>query len=182
MALRPAAFIDKDGTLIEDVPFNVDPERIRLMDGAGNALLRLKKFGYEIFVISNQSGVGLGKFAASELIHVENKISLLLKQSSVQIRKYYWCIHSPDANCTCRKPRPGLFFRAALEFGIDLTKSWMMGDILHDVEAGHRAGCRSILVENGSETEWDLSNPARVPEFMAPNLESAVCEILKETA
>jgi histidinol-phosphate phosphatase family protein len=182
MALKPAVFIDKDGTLIENVPFNVNPERIRLVDGAEKALLRLKRFGYEIFVISNQSGVGLGKFGASELIPVENKISSLLEGSSVRIRKYYWCVHAPDAHCTCRKPRPGLFFRAALEFGIDLKNSWMMGDILHDVEAGHRAGCRSILVENGNETEWDLSNPIRVPEFMTPDLESAVCEILRETA
>lgn len=179
MALKAAVFIDKDGTLIEDVPFNVNPDKIRLMPGATQSLSRLAMAGYELYVISNQPGVALGKFSERDLIQVETRIADLLTGCSGQIKKFYWCTHSAEHGCVCRKPEPGMFFRAALEQGIDLKSSWMVGDILHDVEAGHRAGCRSILIENGNETEWNLSSPARVPDFMAKDLESAVCEILR---
>jgi histidinol-phosphate phosphatase family protein len=178
MALKGAVFIDKDGTLIEDVPFNVNPDEIRLMPGATKALSRLAMAGYEIYVISNQPGVAMGKFTADDLRQVEDRIRELLGECLGRIKKFYWCMHAPDQGCVCRKPEPGMFFRAAVEQGIDLKSSWMIGDILHDVEAGHRAGCRAILVENGNETEWFLSPSIRVPDYMAKNLEDAVAEIL----
>jgi histidinol-phosphate phosphatase family protein len=177
MALKKAVFIDKDGTLIEDVPFNVDPEKIRLMPGAERALSCLRYHGFELFVISNQSGVAAGRFKAHELLGVEQKISELLRSSGVAIQKFYWCRHARDSTCVCRKPSPGLLFRAAVENGIDLKRSWMVGDILHDVEAGHRAGCRAILIENGNETEWEFS-PLRFPDLMSASLEEAAREII----
>ncbi|MFL5814757.1 MAG: D-glycero-alpha-D-manno-heptose-1,7-bisphosphate 7-phosphatase [Bdellovibrionia bacterium] len=178
MALKSAVFIDKDGTLIEDVPFNVNPDEIRLMPGAAEALSRLVMAGYELYVISNQPGVAMGKFTAGDLSGVEERIRELLEDCAGRIKKFYWCTHASDQGCVCRKPEPGMFFQAAAEQGIDLRSSWMIGDILHDVEAGHRAGCRSILVENGNETEWQLSPAIRVPDYMAKDLEDAVAEIL----
>lgn len=183
MALKRAVFIDKDGTLIEDVPYNVDPGQIRLMPGAVKALSRLVMAGYELYVVSNQPGVAMGKFGEKDLLGVEARISELLGTGLgpglAKIHKYYWCMHAPEQGCVCRKPGPGLLFHAAAEQGIDLQTSWMIGDILHDVEAGHRAGCRSILVENGNETEWMLSPAIRVPDFMARDLEDAASEILR---
>jgi histidinol-phosphate phosphatase family protein len=177
--MRRAVFIDKDGTLIENVPFNVNPDKIRLMPGAAKALSRLAMAGYELYVISNQPGVAMGKFTADDLQGVERRIRELLGEGIGRIRKFYWCVHAADQGCVCRKPKPGMFFQAAAEQGIDLKSSWMIGDILHDVEAGHRAGCRSILVENGNETEWELSPSSRVPDFMAKDLEDAAAEILR---
>jgi histidinol phosphatase-like enzyme len=102
----------------------------------------------------------------------------------VSLAGFYYCPHHPSGNvppysveCTCRKPRPGLLQRAAYELALDLEASWMIGDILDDVEAGHRAGCRSILMDNGGETEWDLRGP-RSPAALVPNLVDAATHIL----
>jgi D-glycero-D-manno-heptose 1,7-bisphosphate phosphatase len=96
---------------------------------------------------------------------------------------FYYCPHSPDGvitryaiPCTCRKPMPGMLYRAAREHGLDLAQSWMVGDILDDIEAGRRAGCRTVLIDNGNETEWKRS-PLRTPHLTAPNLYTAAAMI-----
>lgn len=159
--MSPAVFLDKDGTLIEDVPYNVDPARIRLAPHAAQALRRLRGRGYRLIVVSNQSGVALGRFAESALDGVAHRLDELLTPHGAAPEAFYWCPHAPDDGCDCRKPLPGMLQRAARERGIDLGRSWMVGDILHDIEAGHRAGCRAVLIDNGNETEWDLSGLRR---------------------
>jgi histidinol-phosphate phosphatase family protein len=162
MAMRHrAVFLDKDGTLIENVPYNVDPRRVVLARGAGQALRGLKARGFRLVVVSNQSGVALGRFAEHDLAVVEGRIQELLAPSGAEIDAFYYCPHLPNAvnaryamRCLCRKPQPGLLRRAAGDLGIDLAASWLIGDILDDIEAGNRAGCRSILICNGNETEW----------------------------
>ena len=161
--MRRAVFLDKDGTLIDDVPYNVDPGRVILARGAGGALRTLKAQGFLLIVVSNQPGVALGKFSLQALEGVETRVQELLAASGVGIDAFYYCPHLPqtehvryDVRCLCRKPQPGLVRRAALEWQIDLPRSWFVGDILDDVEAGNRAGCRSVLIDNGNETEWRL--------------------------
>lgn len=168
--LRPAVFLDKDGTLLDDVPFNVDPHRMRFAEGAPRALAQLATLGVPLVVVSNQAGVALGRFDAARLDDVAAHLSAMFAQCGASLAGAYFCPHHPRgsvaayaADCDCRKPRPGLLQRAAREHAIDLRRSWMVGDILDDVEAGRRAGCRSVLVCNGNETEW------RDGEFRRPD-------------
>lgn len=171
-----AVFVDKDGTLVHDVPYNVDPERIALTSGAAEGVASLVDNGYRIFVVSNQPGAGLGMFPEEALHDVELRLGTLLHG---KLHGFYYCPHIPDAGCRCRKPSPGLLLRAAREHGVDLLRSWMVGDILDDVEAGRRAGCRTILIDNGNETEW-LLTPQRRPDCIAADLPQAAALILGE--
>jgi len=156
-----AVFLDKDGTLIHDIPYNVDPSRVALLPRVGPGLRALQDAGYLLIVCSNQPGVALQRFPADALAPLETRIDALLEPFGVRITEYCWCTHHPavvrvagPAACTCRKPRPGLLLNAAAKHGIALERSWMIGDILDDVEAGSRAGCSTILVDRGHETRW----------------------------
>jgi D-glycero-D-manno-heptose 1,7-bisphosphate phosphatase len=167
-AEQRAVFLDKDGTLVENVPYNVDPERIALAPGAAEAVGRLAEHGYRILVVSNQPGVALGYFEHAELQNVKQRLQDLLPA----LDGFYFCPHAPEAGCSCRKPACGMLVRAAQEHAVDLRSSWMVGDILDDIEAGRRAGCRTVLVDNGNETEWDLS-AARRPHGRVAGLAEA---------
>jgi D-glycero-D-manno-heptose 1,7-bisphosphate phosphatase len=180
-----AVFIDKDGTLIKDVPYNIDPDRIELMPGAREAAHSLHTAGYKLIVISNQSGVARGYFEERALGAVENRLRELL--APVPLMGFYYCPHHPEGRiapyaqiCDCRKPAPGLILSAAKKHAIDLAQSWFIGDILNDIEAGHRAGCKAVLVNNGHETEW-LSSPARRPDWMVSDLLQAAAVITSST-
>jgi histidinol-phosphate phosphatase family protein len=184
--MRPhrAVFLDKDGTLVEDVPYNADPDRLRLTPGAGAALAALAAAGYRLVVVSNQSGVARGLFAEDSLPALHRRLQELLAVHGVCLDGFYWCPHYPRGKvaayataCDCRKPAPGLLLRAAKELGVDLAGAWMVGDILDDVEAGRRAGCRTILLDNGHETEW-LPGPERCPHHVAADLPAAADIIL----
>lgn len=180
-----AVFLDKDGTLIEDVPYNVDPERIRLTPGAGEGLAALAAAGYLLIVVSNQSGVAHGYFAEEDLGAVERRLRELLGEQGVKLDGFYHCPHHPKGRvaryaiaCSCRKPQPGLILCAAEERDIDLAQSWLVGDILNDIEAGRAAGCHTILLDNGNETEWQRS-PPREPHFLVADLAEAARVILR---
>ncbi len=179
-----AVFLDKDGTLVEDIPYNVNPSLIRLTDGATEALELLQDAGYAIFVVTNQSGVARGYFSEQDLSAVESTIRSLLLSSGILMDGFYYCPHHPQGTvapyaieCICRKPRPGLLLKAAHEHNIDLASSWLIGDILNDVQAGKEAGCRTVLLNNGHETEWDRS-AGRQPDFTVTNLLQAAQTIL----
>jgi D-glycero-D-manno-heptose 1,7-bisphosphate phosphatase len=184
-----AIFLDKDGTLVEDVPYNVDPALLSLTWHAGEALQMLQhQLGYAIYIVSNQSGVARGLFTEAALSPVEQRLKELLAQYGVVLSGFYYCPHHPEGvvdryaiSCTCRKPMPGMLLRAASEHDIDMGRSWMIGDILNDVEAGVRAGCRTVLIDNGNETEWKQS-PLRVPTLTAPDLYTAATMIASTDA
>lgn len=185
--MKPAVFIDKDGTLVHDVPYNVSPARIAVREEAGDALRRLQRAGYELVLVSNQAGVALGHFEERALDDVWTHLRERLSADGVDLCAFYYCPHHPQgevapyaSDCDCRKPKPGMLRRAAQELGIDLERSWMLGDILDDIEAGHRAGCRSVLLDVGSETEWRESE-LRTPEFRARDLDRAAHFILAST-
>ena len=157
-ATGKAVFIDKDGTLVHDVPYNVDPRQVRLITGAGAALRNMKNAGYKLIVISNQSGIARGLFEEKDLFPVNRRIQSLLAEYNVSIDAFYYCPHGPTEGCQCRKPMPDMILRAARDQHVCLQTSWMIGDILNDVEAGNRAGCRTIHLDNGNETEWVRGN------------------------
>lgn len=179
--IKRAIFLDKDGTLIENVPYNVDPERIRLASNACDGLKLLQEAGYLLFVVTNQSGVARGLFREEALIGVEQRLRELLAEMGVQLSGFYYCPHFQDGKishysvpCICRKPKPGMLFRAAREHDLNLAESWVIGDILDDVEAGRRADCWTIHVRNGNDPEWDLS-PLRRPNYTVSTLYEAAC-------
>lgn len=179
MALRAAVFLDKDGTVLADVPYNVAPERMAYAPMALAGLSRLAQTDLSLVVISNQPGVARGLFAADALNAVGVKLAAMFQAAGAHLDGFYWCPHHPEGvvqpyamACDCRKPKPGLLLRAAQELGLDLAESWFIGDILDDVEAGNRAGCRSILLDVGNETEW-RTGPDREPYCRAPDLDAA---------
>lgn len=171
-----AAFLDKDGTLIVDVPYNVDPALIALAPGAREGAAALHAAGYALVVVTNQSGIARGLFEPAALDAVEARLRALLL---VPIAGFYHCPHEAGDACDCRKPQPGMLHRAAAELGVTLAESWMIGDILNDVEAGNRAGCRSVLIDNGNETEW-LDDRWRRPDHIVGTVAQAARAILHE--
>lgn len=182
--LPKAVFLDKDGTLIENVPYNVDPEKIRLTEGAVEGLQLLYAAGFQLIVVSNQAGIARGLFTEDQLVPVKERLSHLLADAGVSLSGFYYCPHHPEGKirqyavpCFCRKPNPGMLFQAAREQSLNLADSWFIGDILNDIEAGRRADCRTVLIDNGNETEWKLA-PLREPNYKVPNLLEAAKRIL----
>lgn len=183
--MNKAVFIDKDGTLIKDVPYNVNTSLIEFEKNAVASLQLLQEYGYQLIIISNQPGVAFSYYTEDALQKVFLYLENILQQQGVQLNGYYYCAHHPQGvcppyvkTCYCRKPLPGMLLQAAMEHDINLEGSWMIGDILHDVEAGNRAGCRSILLNNGNETEWTLS-PIRQPNYICSNWKEAAAIIVQ---
>lgn len=183
-----AVFVDKDGTLVENLPYNVDPARVVFSAGAPQGAALLTRNGWRLVVVSNQSGVARGYFEESALEGTRSHLDRLLEASGAHLDGFYCCPHHPDGSveeyavaCACRKPAPGLLVRAARELGLDLASSWMVGDILDDIEAGHAAGVRAILVDCGNETEW-RRGPLREPDAIVGNFSEAARYIVREAA
>ena len=130
-------------------------------------------------MISNQAGVAYGYFKEEALKGVQQKVDELLLPAGVILDGYYFCPHHPKGTvqqytfeCDCHKPKPGMILQAAKDFHVNLSSSFMIGDILNDVEAGKRAGCKGILLDNGNETEWIL-NEQRTPDKIVKNFKEA---------
>lgn len=182
--LKPAVLLDKDGTLLEDVPYNVDPASMRFAPGAPDALRLFAAHGVPLVVISNQGGVALGRFPYSALDTMHAHLRKMFASCGAVLAGAYWCPHHPEGriapyagDCACRKPAPGLLLRAAREHGLDLAASWFVGDILDDVEAGTRAGCATVLIDNGHETQW-RDGPLRRPTLRVHDLYEAAHAIV----
>lgn len=177
-----AIFLDKDGTLLENVPYNVNPEQIRLLPGAEEGLQLLQAAGFHLVVVSNQSGVARGLFSERALVVVEERLRSLLVRCGVSLDRCYFCPHHPTGvvpeyavECNCRKPQPGLLLQAAQDFCLDLSQSWMVGDSPSDVEAGQRAGCRTLFLGNPREP---LPADAPQPDSIVADLAEAARFIL----
>ena len=159
--MKKAVFIDRDGTLngmvydethgLLDSPRR--PEQVRLVKGAADFLRGLKKAGFMTVVVTNQPGIAKGTLTLEELYAVNRKVARLLEAGRAEWDDLCFCPHHPKGvkrafakKCNCRKPKPGMLLQAARDHGINLRKSWMVGDGLNDVQAGRAAGCRTILV------------------------------------
>ena len=181
---RKAVFLDKDGTLVENRPFNGIAESFVLLPGTMEGLQMLHQAGYLLVVVTNQGGVAQGSITEGSLADIEVALRIRLASANIPLAGFYYCPHHPEGliprysiHCSCRKPQSGLLHQAARELRIDLERSWMIGDILHDVEAGRSAGCRTVLLTNGNETEWDMS-ASRWPDILADNVWGAARSVL----
>jgi len=179
--MEKAVFIDKDGTLIEDIPYNVDTGKVKFTSHAIEALCILTKLGYRIFIVTNQSGITDTYFGQPELQILFRYIADRLQRYGAKVDGFYFCPHAKPHDeekngmhfrCGCRKPGPGMLLQAAIEHNISLPASWMIGDILDDIEAGRRAGCKTILLNNGNETVW-RQGQFRFPHFIVDNMLTA---------
>jgi D-glycero-D-manno-heptose 1,7-bisphosphate phosphatase len=156
-------FIDRDGTLTEEVGYVNHPSRIRLLPQSAEAIRRLNRAGMAAVVVTNQSGVARGYFSEEVLASVNAAMVAQLKAEGAYLDGLYVCAHHPTegappyrVECDCRKPKPGLLMRAAADLGLDLRRSWMVGDKPSDLAVGHRVGARTILVLTGyGRGEWE---------------------------
>jgi D-glycero-D-manno-heptose 1,7-bisphosphate phosphatase len=146
--MNRAVFLDRDGTIIVDAGYLRDAQAIRPLPGALEALRRLCEAGWLLVVITNQSGVGRGFISREEMLEVRSAFESALERAGARITATYCCLHAPEENCECRKPSPRLFFQAASENSIDLSKSWMVGDRESDIVGGRNAGCSTIWLRN----------------------------------
>jgi D,D-heptose 1,7-bisphosphate phosphatase len=175
-----AVFLDRDGTLIANRHYGSDPDGIELLDGVVEGLLKLRGAGYKLLLVSNQSGVARGYFDEGAVARMHDRLQRMLDLHGAALDGLEYCPHHPEGvlspyavECSCRKPAPGMLRRAARKHSVNLSASWMVGDIEADVEAGRRAGTRTVLV--GAETSL---NP---PDFRAGDFVGAVHHILERS-
>ncbi len=186
---KPALFLDRDGTINIDRVYINDPRLIELIPGAAEAIRDAKNAGFVIVVITNQSGVGRGIIDIHVLPTINKRLDrLLLARSGVAVDLYKMCVHAPQENCNCRKPKPTLVLEAAKELNLDLKNSFFIGDRLTDIATGKAAACKAnILVRTGKgDNEGRLyqlgskknRNPKEEPDYVAEDLRAAVDWIL----
>ncbi|HEY3346912.1 MAG TPA: HAD family hydrolase [Nitrospirota bacterium] len=146
-----AVFLDRDGTIIEEVNFLHEPEKVRLISGAAEALVRLRDAGFRLIVTTNQSGVARGLFTEEQLIAVNDELERQLRAAGAGIDEYYYCPHHPDFGCTCncRKPSSGMVDKAAEKYGVDVAGSYFFGDKASDIEFARTCGGKAVLVLTG---------------------------------
>jgi D-glycero-D-manno-heptose 1,7-bisphosphate phosphatase len=175
----PAVFLDRDGTLVHPRHYPSRPEELRLYTHIGSELREIQRAGFRLVVVTNQSGLARGLFSEAALRRMHDHLIDQLVRDNVRLDAIYHCPHHPDGivpqlavPCQCRKPWPGMLMQAARDLDLDLQRSWMVGDILDDIEAGDRAGCRSILVDIGTESLPD--RPIRPPDFVARDTRHAL--------
>lgn len=178
----PALFLDRDGTLVQARHYPSRPEELVLADGVAPGLRRLQAAGFRLILITNQSGLARGYFDEAALTAMHDHLARELAALGVRLDGVYFCPHHPDGvvpelavACDCRKPAPGMLRRAAADLGLDLGRSWFLGDILDDVEAGRRAGCRTVLVDLGTESA--PTGPLRRPDFVARDTAHALAVV-----
>ena len=181
--LKPAVFLDRDGTLIEERNYLSSITEISILEGASEAITRLNNADFAVVLATNQSAVGRGLLSLENLNSIHKELRHRLKTQGAQIDGVFFCPHHPTeatrayrSNCTCRKPKPGMLEKAARQLTLDLRKSFMIGDTLSDIKTGHAAGCRSILVKTGKGQQEILriKNGLEPPDFIAENLAKAV--------
>ncbi len=187
---RRAVFMDRDGTISEEVGYVNHPSRYRVFPYSAEAVRLLNERGWLAILVTNQAGVARGYFTEDLIGEVHSVLKRELESAHARLDAIYYCAHHPSVgeppfrlDCDCRKPRPGLIRRAATEFDIDLEKSWMIGDRYSDIVLAHNAGVRSCLVLTGyGRGEWEYQRESweHQPEMVAEDLLEAVRKIMDE--
>lgn len=180
MSGRPTLFLDRDGVVTtEGGEYVTDPDALRLLPGAAEAIARLAAAGWRLFLFTNQAGVGKGYLTLERLKAIHRRLTETLEAAGGRLNGIYFCPHHPDAGCDCRKPLPGMLLRAAAEHGLDLSACTVVGDSPRDIAAGHAAGCRTVLVLTGHTRSFDpVTFPAPHPDIVLPDL-AAVADTLR---
>jgi D-glycero-D-manno-heptose 1,7-bisphosphate phosphatase len=173
--LSPAVFIDRDGTIMEDCDYCSDPKAVKIFPGVPEALRRLKSHGFKLIIITNQSGIGRGMMTVEQYRAVEAEV---LRQLDGLIGATYFCPDVPGQHSSCRKPAPGMILQAEREHGIDLSRSFFIGDKEIDVECGRNAGVRTIRVQTGFQRD----TAGRTADWTAEDFPTAAEIILNSAA
>lgn len=174
---RPAVFLDRDGTISEEMGYANHLSRFSIFPYAGAAIRRLNEAGFAVIVVTNQSGAARGFFPESLIHEIHEKMKKQLATAGAHVDGIYYCPHIRDDNCECRKPLPGMLKQAAAEHNIDLQHSVLVSDRYDDIAMAHKVGCESILALSGygrGEYEWNRQNWPRQPDHVVENLEKAV--------
>lgn len=190
--MNRAVFLDRDGTVTEEVGYLTDVSALRLIPDAGAAIRKLNQAGLKVVLVTNQSGVARGYFPESLVHEAHERLTLMLRQEGARLDGIYYCPHHPKAGnspytkaCDCRKPATGLLDRASRDLHIDLALSYMVGDKWSDVELARQAGAKAVLVQTGFASD-DPGNvrPGHVddPDFTARDLAEAADWILGQKA
>ena len=181
--MKPAIFLDRDGTLNEEVDHLCDPDKLVLIPGAAAAVARLNALGIPVVVVTNQSGIGRGRFSWDDFDAVMDRMAFLLAAEYARVDAIYAAPHHEEgqgeyavADHPERKPNPGMLVRAAEEHGLDLSRSWMVGDKAIDLDAGRRAGCKVALVRTGYGHKVDGSKA----DLVAADLPAVLDQILAQ--
>jgi D-glycero-D-manno-heptose 1,7-bisphosphate phosphatase len=176
---RPAVFLDRDGTLIEDRHYLRDPDQVHLLPGAADAVRRLNAAGIPAVVVTNQSGIARGLLTEDQYAATARRLDELLAVTGARLDGHYHCPHLPDVTgpCDCRKPGPLLYERAARDLDLDLAASWWVGDRERDLDAADRFGGRAIQLLTGAGLD-ESRQPRDVPRPVAADLLGAVDRIL----
>lgn len=169
LANPPVVLLDRDGTINVNVSYLSDPEGLVLAPGAAAGLRRLHELGCRLIVVSNQSGVGRGYFDERAVRRVNEKLEEMVLEIGSRLEACYFCPHAPEAGCACRKPEPGLVWRAAADLGFDPRQAVVIGDQASDVALGRRIGARTVLI--GHPPDAGCCDPP--PDCVVPGLDAA---------
>ena len=184
---RRAVFLDRDGTIIHDPGYLSDPDGVELLVGVAESLPALARAGFEFIIVTNQSGIARGRYTIEQYESVAARLEAVLARDGVHLSASYYCPYHPDGTVAPydvdhadRKPNPGMWHRAAADLGIDLERSWSVGDGERDIVAGKRAGTRGVLLA-GARDKWSLPVKGPYdPDFVARDMREAVLFILQE--
>jgi D-glycero-D-manno-heptose 1,7-bisphosphate phosphatase len=189
---RPALFMDRDGTISEEVGYVNHPSRFRLFPYTAKAIRLLNENGWLAIVVTNQAGVARGYFSEDIIVQIHDRVRQELENEPARLDAIYYCAHHPSVgeppyrlDCDCRKPKPGLIQRAATDFDIDLERSWMVGDRYGDIELARNAGVHAAFVLSGyGRGEWEFQRASWKiePELVAEDLLEAVKKIIERDA
>jgi len=179
--MNKAVFLDRDGTINQEIHYLTDPRDLELLPSVAEAIKMLNEAKFEVIIVTNQSAIARGLLTKRKLEEIHNRLLKILNDKGAKIDAIYYCPHHPDENCTCRKPKSGLIFKASKEHSIDLSESYVVGDKLIDIKSGRNAGCKAILVLTGyGKTEL----PEKIEfgtdfQYIADNLYDAAVWIVK---
>ncbi|MFA6431489.1 MAG: D-glycero-beta-D-manno-heptose 1,7-bisphosphate 7-phosphatase [Candidatus Margulisiibacteriota bacterium] len=182
-AANKAVFLDRDGTIIEDLGYVSSPDQVKFIPGSIAVIKTLNQAGYKVVVITNQSGVARGLFPEGMVHSVDKKINKELLSGGAYVDHFYYCPHHPEhghypyrTECECRKPHDGLIRKAAKDLNIDLSASFMIGDKVTDIEAGQKAGVKTIFVLTG-HGEKEKNTFKKAPDHISKDLKDAIDHI-----
>lgn len=188
--MKRAVFVDRDGAICKEVGYMSEPSQFELLPGAAHAIGILNRSGLKTIVVTNQSGIARGYFSEDQLAAIHRHMTGLLGESGAHLDGIYYCPHHPQGTidsytitCDCRKPAPGLLRRAAFEHGLELSRSYLIGDKITDMECARRAGMKGILVLTGYgalEQRTITESPLMQPAFIADDLLAAVTWIIQD--
>jgi D-glycero-D-manno-heptose 1,7-bisphosphate phosphatase len=171
--LPSAVFLDRDGTIIDDVSYLSNPSQVRLIEGAAEAIARVNSVLVPVVLVTNQSGIGRGYYTEDDYRRVESRTEELLAGRGAKIDATYFCPHAPGDGCECRKPGTLLFEKAAKDLGIDLSTALFVGDRLRDVEPGLKFGAHGVLVPTAATPQEEIECAEKIAR-VAPSLLTAI--------